>query len=111
MTDQQHPAAKSPAVDDKKLADDKKKLAEEREAREKAAADREKHRGTPTPTQEEVDLVKLGHHIDLAKDGSPEEGVEQREAAAGGRAAYETRQLGSKPQEHAAPPPVPPKKP
>jgi hypothetical protein len=84
---------------DKKLADDKKKLAEAREAREKAEAEREKHRGTPTPTQEEVDLVKLGHHIDLAKDGSPEEGVvvEGKEATAGSRAAYETRQLSSPP--------------
>jgi hypothetical protein len=122
MTEQQNAADKKAADDrkaaeDKRLADDKKRLAEERDAREKAQAEREKHRGTPTPTQEENDLAKLGHHIDPARDGSPEEGaVQERQAVAGGQANYETRQMGqagSKPQEHQAPPqtPPPPRKP
>jgi hypothetical protein len=125
MTEQQQQADKKAAEDrkaaeDKRLADDKKKLAEEREAREKAQAEREKHRGTPTPTQEEADLAKLGHHVDLAKDGSPEEGaVQERQAVAGGHANYETRQMGSLKEQHPAgtthqpppPPPPPPPKP
>jgi regulator of protease activity HflC (stomatin/prohibitin superfamily) len=52
---------------------DKKKLGEDNATRQKAMAEREKQRGTPTPTQEEADLIKLGHHPELAKDGSPED--------------------------------------
>lgn len=53
-----------------KLEADKKRLQEDREERAKQMAEREKHRGTPTPTQEEADLIKLGHHPELANDGS-----------------------------------------
>lgn len=51
-------------------ATDKKRLQQEREERAKQMAEREKNRGTPTPTQEELDLIKLGHHPELANDGS-----------------------------------------
>jgi hypothetical protein len=84
------------ANDDKRLAEDKKKLAADRDAREKAREEREKSRGRPTPTQEEIDLIKLGHHVELSPDGSPPDpnvgfGTRQVEAqpASGG---YHTRQ-------------------
>ena len=55
----------------KRMEADKKKLAAENEKR---AADSAAHAkmvtGTPTPTQEEADLIKLGHHPELAPDGS-----------------------------------------
>ena len=53
-----------------RLNEDKKRVAQEREERAKQIAERDKHRGTPTPTQEECDLLKLGHHVELANDGS-----------------------------------------
>jgi hypothetical protein len=84
---------------------DKKRLGEEREARQKQMAEREKNRGTPTPTQEEADLAKLGHHVELAKDGSPEDHgfgtTRQREMAAeSGGKGYETRQSTARPSTH-----------
>jgi hypothetical protein len=87
---------------DTRLAEDKKKLADEREAREKAAEERAKTRGRPTPTQEECDLAALGHAVDLSPDGSPEEklaGHETRhvEASSGSTAGYQTRQSTAQP--------------
>jgi hypothetical protein len=86
------------AAADKKLADDKKRLSEERERRQKEGEEHAKRmRGTPTPTQEENDLVKLGNFVELAKDGSEEEpsgGFTQRQLE-GGRhegGGYETRE-------------------
>jgi hypothetical protein len=55
----------------KRMAEDKKKLETEREARAKAQAEHQKKMtGRPTPTQEEADLIKLGHHPELEPDGS-----------------------------------------
>jgi hypothetical protein len=86
------------AAADKRLADDKKKLEQDRADRAKTAEDRRKARGTPTPTQEEADLIKLGHHPQLAPDGSPPDPqvvpTKQMEPASGGR-GYETRQSGA----------------
>lgn len=75
-------------------------------ARKQLAADKElkkaqdehiaKRKGTPTPTQEECDLLKLGQHPDLAEDGSEEDpnvgfGVTRHmEGSKGG--GYATRQ-------------------
>jgi hypothetical protein len=91
--------AKADADAKTRMEADKKRLGEEREARQKQMAEREKNRGTPTPTQEEADLAKLGHHPELAKDGSPEDpnvgfGKREREMTSGesGRTGYETRQ-------------------
>jgi hypothetical protein len=68
-TPQQHPAAARGGGNDK-LNEDKKRLAQERDERQKQMAEHEKNKGTPTPTQEECDLAKLGHHPELANDGS-----------------------------------------
>jgi hypothetical protein len=64
-------ADEAKAAADKKLAEDKKKIAADNEARAKFYADRAKHLGRPTPTQEECDLIRLGNHIELSPDGSP----------------------------------------
>ncbi|HEY2245182.1 MAG TPA: hypothetical protein VGH47_13355 [Xanthobacteraceae bacterium] len=82
---------------DQKLAEDKKKLAADREDREKQMAERAKNQGTPTPTQEEADLLKLGHAVELAPDGSPPDPntvpAEKKDmAAAGHGGGYATRQ-------------------
>jgi hypothetical protein len=53
-----------------RLESDKKRLSEEREQRAKQQQERESKKGTPTPTQEECDLLKLGHAVELADDGS-----------------------------------------
>ena len=53
-----------------RMNEDKKRVTQEREERAKQMAEREKNRGTPTPTQEECDLLKLGHHPELVADGS-----------------------------------------
>ena len=83
------------ATDDK-LAEDKKKLKAENDARQKATAEREKNRGTPTPTQEEADLLKLGHPVELAADGSPPDpndpSAKTKEATAQHSGGYSTRQ-------------------
>jgi hypothetical protein len=84
---------------DQKLAEDKKKLAADREARDKQMAEREKNRGTPTPTQEEADLLKLGHAVELAPDGSPPDpnvnppaGKKERDMEGQHGGGYQTRQ-------------------
>ncbi|HEY2243472.1 MAG TPA: hypothetical protein VGH47_04510 [Xanthobacteraceae bacterium] len=66
----QHAQHATPKTAGDRMAEDKKQLAAEREQRAKDMAERDKHRGTPTPTQEECDLAKLGHHPQLADDGS-----------------------------------------
>jgi hypothetical protein len=96
------------AAADKRMAEDKKRLAEERDKRQK---DREEHlkrtRGTPTPTQEECDLLKLGHHVEIAKDGSAEDpnvGFTQKQLVGSGHGSgYETRQMGAEPASRSAP--------
>ena len=61
------------AADDKRTADARKKHAEEREQRTKAQEEHRKSmRGRPTPTQEEADLIRTGHHPTLEPDGSTE---------------------------------------
>jgi hypothetical protein len=91
-------AAKGPLAGRREA--DKKKLAEEREQRAKEHAEREKKRGTPTPTQEEIDMVKMGHPVELANDGS---GPDPNEATntvkhIGGKppGEYATRQMAAK---------------
>ena len=82
-----------------KLAEDKKKLAAEQQARDKQMADKAKHAGTPTPTQEEANLLKLGHAVELAPDGSPPDpnnfnpaAPEQKDMQAAACGGYQTRQ-------------------
>jgi hypothetical protein len=82
---------------DTRMAEDKKRLAAEREAREKSRAEHDKkYKGTPTPTQEEADLAALGHHPELAPDGSEDPdkpaAAPQKQAEAGSGASYQTRQ-------------------
>jgi hypothetical protein len=84
-----------------KLTDDKKKLADEQAAREKATEAHDKvYKGTPTPTQEELNLINLGNHPELAADGStdplvvPKEKTKQMESGSGG--SYQTRQATPK---------------
>jgi hypothetical protein len=85
---------------DQRLADDKKKVQEERDQRVKDMAEREKKRGTPTPTQEEADLLKLGHAVELADDGSGPDPNDERNTVKhiGGKPAgeYSTRSMSSK---------------
>ena len=50
-------------ANDDKLAEDKKRVKSESDARAKAAQEKYEKRGTPTPTQEEADMLKLGHHV------------------------------------------------
>jgi hypothetical protein len=99
---------KTDTTAEKRMADEKKKLAAEREAREKAAEERAKTRGRPTPTQEECDLAARGLHPELSPDGSPGErpaGHETRhiEAGSGGTAGYQTRQSTAQPHANKAP--------
>jgi hypothetical protein len=93
------PAAK-PASHADRMADDKKKLQEDRDQRAKEAVERDKKRGTPTPTQEEIDLVKLGHQVELANDGSGPDPSDERNTVKhiGGKPAgeYSTRSMQPK---------------
>lgn len=89
---------------DKRMEEDKKKLAEAKQAREKQMAETAKAMGRPTPTQEELDLIKLGHHVELSDDGSgpdpnhppggvhPQSGLKRHSEAEHGGAPYATRQ-------------------
>jgi hypothetical protein len=76
---------------------DKKRLAQEREERAKQAAEREKKRGTPTPTQEELDLIKLGHHPQLADDGSGPDPADKLNTVQHVGGTYSHRQMSAKP--------------
>lgn len=81
------------------MADDagKKALAE----RDKIKAEQEEHRakmkGTPTPTQEEADKIKLGLHPELAPDGSTDPHAKKEEKPAASSGGYSTRQAQAKP--------------
>lgn len=76
---------------DAKMEADKKKLATENEARAKATAEHHKiYDGKPTPTQEEADLIKLGHHPELEPDGSTDPDAATKEA--GKQPPYQTRE-------------------
>jgi hypothetical protein len=78
-----------------RLEQDKQRVGQEREQRARLQEEqREAHRGTPTPTQEEADLLNLGHHVDLAKDGSEEDpnvGFTQRQLEGERGGDYKTR--------------------
>jgi hypothetical protein len=82
----------------KKMADDKAKLQKENEERAKARAAHEEYtHGTPTPTQEEANLLKMGNHVELAADGSGPDpyiyGHSKKESnPSGSGAGYQTRQ-------------------
>jgi hypothetical protein len=81
----------------KAMAEDKAKLEAEGAAREKQRQEHEKNRGRPTPTQDEADLAKLGHPVELSPDGSPPDQNNFNPAAkevrpAPGGAGYQTRQ-------------------
>lgn len=86
-------AENTKAAADKRMADDRNKLKQEREQR---AKDRDEHlkklQGTPTPTQEEADLIKLGHHPELAPDGSTDPYAERNLQATEHGGGYQTRQ-------------------
>jgi hypothetical protein len=86
----------------KRLEEDKQRLNQEREQRYKEQEEqRAAHRGTPTPTQEENDLLNLGHHVELEKDGSDEDhnvGFTQRQLEGERGGDYKTRR--SEPQQH-----------
>ena len=99
------PAGSSPpkAAASDRMSEDKKRVAHEREERAKQAAERYKNRGTPTPTQEEMDMIKLGHHVELANDGSGPDPNEARNTVKhiGGKhsdkpSEYPTRQMSAK---------------
>jgi hypothetical protein len=89
---------------EKRMEDDKKKLSEERADRQKK---REEHlkmvTGRPTPTQEEADLIKLGHHPELAADGSTDPYSDKAMEAEGGGGGYKTRQMSSGSQHSSQP--------
>lgn len=72
----------------------KKQLAADREAQEKRVADAdERQKGTPTPTQEENDLAKLGLSVqDKEDDGS---GPERRPGESRGDAESRVKREGS----------------
>jgi hypothetical protein len=91
---QHHQSAPSAQEQKGKLDADKKKLAEEREARAKAQQDRESKKGTPTPTQEECDLLKLGHPVELANDGSGPDPTAPKPDDQHGK-PYSHRQMGA----------------
>jgi hypothetical protein len=82
--------------------DQKQRLMQEREQRAREQEEqRAAHRGTPTPTQEEADLLNLGQHVELAKDGSEEDhnvGFTQRQLEGERGGDYKTRR--SEPQQH-----------
>jgi hypothetical protein len=61
--------------------------AADREARTKVA---ERPKGRPTPTQEELDQLALGHHVELSDDGSGPDPVEKLNTV---RRTYQHRQL------------------
>jgi hypothetical protein len=95
------------AADDKRTAEERKKQATEREERAKAQEEHRKSmRGRPTPTQEEADLIKSGHHPTLEPDGSTEppwppvapakDKHEKHATAESGGANYSTRQTSAK---------------
>jgi len=72
-TEEQKAAAKKRAEEvkadaDKRRDEASKKLDEADKARQEAIAEAGKHEGKPTPTQRELDLVKLGHAIEEHED-------------------------------------------
>jgi hypothetical protein len=89
-----------------RLEDDKQRVNQDREQRYKEQEEqRASHRGTPTPTQEENDLLNLGHHVELAKDGSEEDrnvGFTQRqlEGERGSERGGDYKTRRSEPQQH-----------
>ena len=97
-----------------RMEQDKQNVAQNREQLAKVQEEqREAHKGTPTPTQEEADMIKLGHHVELAKDGSEEDpnvGFTQEQLVGGGTykrrdsVAGEQRQLpGGQPAHSSSP--------
>jgi hypothetical protein len=89
---------------EKRMAEDKKKIADENKARVEARAAHDKvFLGRPTPTQEECDLIKLGHAVELEPDGSTDPysskameaehggGYKTRQSSPGGGAHHQTR--------------------
>jgi hypothetical protein len=89
-----------------RMSEDKQRLAQEREQRAKQQQEREAKKGTPTPTQEEADLINLGHHPELADDGSgpdphhmspaqKEEHQKKHQEAQSSSGGYPTRQVQS----------------
>ena len=91
-------AANDKAAADKRMADDRAKLKQEREQRTKVADEiRNKQLGTPTPTQEEADLIKMGHHPELAPDGSTDPYAERNLQATEHGGGYQTRQSSPAP--------------
>jgi hypothetical protein len=98
MADRETAARETSAREKESSANARKQLAsdaKDKQAREKQI---EAMKGTPTPTQEECDLLKLGEHPELAKDGSMEDpnvgfGVHRNMAADHeNRGGYATRQ-------------------
>jgi hypothetical protein len=95
------------AAEDKRTAEERKKQATEREERTKAQEEHRKSmRGRPTPTQEEADLIRSGHHPTLEPDGSTEPpwpvvpakhpDKHEKHATAETGAGYSTRQSAAK---------------
>lgn len=85
----------------RRMDEDKQRISQNREQLAKVQEEeRERSRGTPTPTQEEADLIMLGHHPELAEDGSeqdPNVGFSQAqlEGERGSGGGYENRTMGS----------------
>jgi hypothetical protein len=81
----------------KRIEEDRKKLEHQNEQRAKAAEERARSRGRPTPTQMENDLAALGHHPELEPDGSPPDPYSVRKDVQAGSAgsSYQTRQVSA----------------
>jgi hypothetical protein len=83
----------------KRIEEDRKKLEQQNEQRAKAAEERARSRGRPTPTQMENDLAALGHHPELEPDGSPPDpysAAAKKDVQAGSAgSSYQTRQVSA----------------
>jgi hypothetical protein len=87
-------AAAAPASERASAA--KQQVNEARESSAKQVAERLK--GRPTPTQEEIDQIASGHHVDLSDDGSGPDPVEKLNTTRtlGGEHRYQHRQMNPK---------------
>jgi hypothetical protein len=92
----QPPAQQTTEEQRQRAAAAKKETEERREERNKQVAERLK--GRPTPTQEELDSIALGHHVQLSDDESGPDPAERLSTVRhlGGEHAYEHRQMKAK---------------
>lgn len=86
-------------------------LAKQQEERAQMVARQGEGTVKPTPTQEENDMTRLGHHVvEKEPDGSPEQNTTKQTEARHGGPGYQTRQSTAKePSPAAKPTPTPTK--